>query len=294
VVHSMTGFGNAHLETEQYRIAVELRSVNHRSLKVVCRLSEAFAAREVEIERILRERVSRGAVYVNLTFEDLTGDPGFHIDTAVLETYFREIRQMKRDLGDETPPTVESLLSLPGVLVRSNAAMQAPDSAWNDAATALRQALDGLVDMRAAEGSVLWAAILEHGERIGTELARIEAQLPQAREQCRVRLRERLDAALKDRQVCVDDATLSREMAVLAERADIAEELQRLRSHAGQLEAVPGEGMPCGRKLEFLVQEMFREANTMASKVNDDQVLHAALAIKNEVDKLREQAQNVE
>ena len=294
MVHSMTGFGNAQIATEHYRLAVEMRSVNHRSLKTVCRLSDAFAGREVEIERILREKISRGALYVNLTFEDLTGDPGFRIETAVLRTYFREVRQLKRGLDDETPLAVESLMSLPGVLVRSNAAVPASDSAWNDAISALRQALDGLVEMRAAEGRALWAAILEHGKRIGIELARIETRLPQGREQFCARLRERLDAALEGHQVRIDDATLAREVAVLAERADIAEELQRLRSHVAQIEAVPGEGLPCGRKLEFLVQEMFREANTMASKANDDQVLHAALAVKNEVDKLREQAQNVE
>ncbi len=294
MIHSMTGFGNAQIATDDHRITIEMRSVNHRNLKVSCRLPDAFARREVEIERMLRERISRGAVYINLTFEDLTGDPGFHIDSAVLATYFREIKQLKLDLDDKSPLTVESVMSLPGVLVRSNVPEPASDDAWDDVAGALLQALDELIEMRATEGRALWTAIIEHGKHIETELARIEAQLPPAREQFCARLRERLDAALEGRQVRIDEATLAREVAVLAERADIAEELQRMRSHVSQIQAIPGQGSPSGRKLEFLVQEMFREANTMASKANDDQVLHAALAIKNEVDKLREQAQNVE
>lgn len=294
MVRSMTGFGKAHLTTPDYALHVELRAVNNRSLKVVCRLPDTFLGREMDIERILRQQVTRGTVYVSIDMENLAGEPGYSLDAAAIKAYHRDLTCLKRELGDNEPVRVESLLLLPGTLVKSKSIAHVSDAIWEKTTEILRQALAEFVRMREQEGAFIWQSISEHCARIEHLLDHVESQLPQAIAEFRARLTARLDELLAGRSTTVEQAAIDREVALLADKSDVAEELNRLRSHVQHLKQAPQDAEPCGRKLEFIIQEMFREANTMASKVNNEHLIRNVLELKNEIDKLREQAQNVE
>ena len=267
MIRSMTGYGAAERVTETVRVAVEIRAVNNKFLKVTVRRPDGLGSAEAAIERQVRDRISRGTVTVNLAAETGGG-------------------------GGEVP--LEALLGLPGVFGSDEVRLTEIENLGAEVEAAVAAAIERLDAMRETEGRATAADMASTLGDIERGVAAIEPRAPEVVEAYRDRLRERVSALLDGMEVPADDALLVREVAFFAERSDINEELSRLKSHVGQFRALLGETEPVGRKLEFLTQEMVREVNTLGAKSSDLNISRQVVEMKAKVDRLREQTQNIE
>lgn len=296
MVRSMTGYGAAEVEAQTGRWWVEVRSTNHRFLEVVVRLPRDLGALEERVRAAVAGRVRRGRVEV-LVREEATGRArSVTVDTELARQYAQALETLRRELGIQDSLNLAALLALPEV-VRLEEVRPDVELAWQALRPGLDQALDSLVRMREAEGAHLaedLAARVARVEEWVEEVSRRAEELPRVYAQ---RLRERVAELVRalgvDRPP--DEARLAMEVAAFADRCDVREELVRLRSHLHQartlLHASDG---AVGRKLEFLLQEMQREVNTVGSKAGDLDVTRAVLEMKSELEAIREQVQNVE
>ncbi len=288
MIRSMTGYGAAERESDQVRVAVEIRTINNRFLKVIQRLPDGLGAVEVAIERLLREAIGRGTVNVGVVVEPRGPAARVPINTDILAAYKRDLARVTDNLSDD------ALLALPGVLGGEGVLLTGIGDLQREIEAAVAEALDNLNRMRDAEGEATakdMAATLDEIER---RLAAVRQRAPAVVDDYRARLLERVRAMLEGVEVTVDDQSLIREVAFFAERSDINEELTRLASHVDQFrERLPDSG-PMGRKLEFLTQEMYREVNTIGSKASDPEISREVVEIKVGVDRLREHALNIE
>jgi len=298
-LQSMTGFGAGAAEAaladgSTLSVSAELRTVNHRHLHAKLRLPQEFSALESALEARLRERIARGSVQASFDCSRAGALPAIEVDHDVAARYIA----IQRDLGERfhlAPVAgVAEFLALPGVLVQSNGQDDAAgDAAAAEAfAAALDRALDALVEMRSAEGDALARDLTDNADAIAAIVADIERRAPGIVADRKQRLVERVAELAGD--VSVAEADLAREIALLADRLDLSEEISRLGSHLGQLRALLGGSGAVGRKLDFLVQEFLREANTIGSKCSDADVAHLVVDLKTHVERLREQVQNVE
>lgn len=293
VIRSMTGFGTASAEGPAARLAVEARSVNHRFSEVQIRLPRDLAPLEERIRAIVQERIRRGRVEVVVTREDAgRRSRTVRADLDLAAAYARALRDLADAVGAAGEITVAQVAALPDVL-RVEDERADPEATWPVLEAAVRGAVDGLVAMRAAEGERLAADLLARVDR----LERLtEAVAARSREVVRAygeRLRARVTEWLAD--VPVDESRLASEIVLFADRSDITEELTRLRSHLAQFrETVRHEDGAVGRKLDFILQEMGRETNTIAAKANDLEITQTIIVMKSELESLREQAANVE
>jgi len=296
VVRSMTGYGAAEVEAQTGRWWVEVRSTNHRFLEVVVRLPRDLGALEDRVRAAVAGRVRRGRVEV-LVREEATGRArSVTVDTELARQYAQALETLRRELGIQDSLNLAALLALPEV-VRLEEVRPDVELAWQALRTGLDQALDSLVRMREAEGAHLaedLAARVARVEEWVEEVSRRAEELPRVYAQ---RLRERVAELVRALGVerPPDEARLAMEVAAFAERCDVREELVRLRSHLHQARALlhASDGA-VGRKLEFLLQEMQREVNTVGSKAGDLDVTRAVLEMKSELEAIREQVQNVE
>jgi len=288
MIRSMTGYGAAERTTDQVRVAAEVRTVNNRYFKATIRLPDGLGALEPRIEPILRAAITRGTVYVGVTVEPRGAAARVPINAEVLQAY-------RRDLETIAPgATDDALLALPGVVGEEEGRLTGIPDLPDLIESVVGEAVETLNRMREAEGKATaddMAAIIGDIER---RVAAIQTRAPQVVQDYRVRLQERVQALLDGVEVTLDDQTLVREVAFFAERSDINEELARLASHVQQFRGLLGEPGPAGRRFEFISQEMVREANTIGSKANDPDISREVVEIKVGVDRLREQAQNVE
>lgn len=294
MISSMTGFGSARLEDELNAVCVEARAVNSRGFKLIDRLAERLLGQEARIERIVREYVRRGAVHLTVYAENIAGDTGYVVDSAVAEAYRGQLVELKERLGLAGAVTLSDLLSLPGLVQKRQPSDDAASTLWALVERAVRQAMAALSLMREEEGRFLWEELVGRTVLIESMVDEVEARAPVMVAEYRDRLNRRL-AALLDKlgqEVRLDD--IHREIALFTDRSDITEEIQRIRSHMAQLRDTGDADEPVGRKLEFIVQEMFREANTMGSKAHDPEMTRQIVEIKTELEKLKEQALNVE
>ena len=298
---SMTGYAQARLEQNGWSLRISLRSVNHRFLDLHLRLPEGFEVFEPEIRRVLREGLRRGHVDVTLHFEP-AGPAAVQVNRQLAEAYLRAAEDLRRQFGMKTEPDLVAVLRLPGVI----AAPGAPGGALGEeqqerlatqVASCLKEALERLEEMRRSEGRLLAEEMGRWLRHIAENAARIE----RLAEASRPAYARRLEARLKELlgQTPLDPARLAQEAALLAERGDISEELARLRSHVEQFQKLLATAGELGKKLDFLLQEMQREANTMLSKTPGIEaeglaITDLALELKSEIEKLREQVQNVE
>jgi uncharacterized protein (TIGR00255 family) len=257
-------------------------------------LPERLAGMESQIERILRQYVSRGTVQVNLFLDELTGETGYIVDEAALRVYCERLGILRERLRLPGEVTLATLLNMPGALKKTPEGQDAPPELREMTERALRQACDDMVRMRSDEGAFLWKEIVRRTRIVEDLLCRVEARVPLMLDEYRRRLTQRLSQLLENHIEGLRPEEVHREVALFTDRSDISEEIHRMRSHVAQLCESPDDGEPVGRKLEFIIQEMFRESNTMGSKANDTQMIHDIVAIKNEIEKLREQAFNVE
>ncbi len=291
---SMTGFGRAEGSDGRFVVRVEIKSVNNRHLRIISGLPDWCQSFEPDIERRIRASLRRGTIYLKVEVDE-TGDAlENEIDEEVVISYFNRLRSLKKKLGIAEDTNIEPLLDLPGATKRRQHDESTLEAIRQLTLKALDEAVDSAVAMRKREGELVWKELESYCDRILDILNEVKAAIPKVLQEYKKRLADRLNEMFSD--VRISEQDLHRELAIFAERSNIAEELQRLESHLRQFREVSlsEDGEPCGRKLEFLTQEMGREANTMASKINDADLVHRAVAIKTEIDKIREQVFNVE
>ncbi len=294
MLRSMTGFGRAESKDDNAVLTVEIRSVNNRFLKVSTKLPDSLLAYREQWEKILKNRLSRGSVFMDIECRLLQELPGFQVNLETLKGYYGSLKELREELGPEGDVPLASLFSLPGICERVKVQENDLAELVPVFEKLINSALDELMGMRVQEGGVLEEDIVSSKERITRMLDVLEKRAPEVVSGYRDRLRKRVSNLLQGVDVELSDGELAREVAFFAERADIAEEITRLGSHISQLEEAIREDAPSGRKQEFIIQEMFREANTMGSKVSDGDMLRIVIDIKMEVEKIKEQVFNVE
>jgi uncharacterized protein (TIGR00255 family) len=290
----MTGFGEARRQQDDISVAVELRTVNNRYFKFSLRASEGYGSLEPQIEAIVRQHVKRGTVNVALKVHRQSAGEEYLLNLDVLDKYRKQIEQYQAETKLRQQIGIEHLLVLPGVAVETDVATNYSESAWPVVQAALIEALKRLAEFRASEGAAMSADMAVNCEAISAELANVAARAPTLVENFRIRLQERIASLLEQYQITLDPADLIREVSIFAERSDISEEIVRLRSHLEQFAAIVSGDEVAGRKLEFVIQEMFREANTIGSKSNDVAIARSVIDIKTAIERLREMIQNVE
>lgn len=293
MVRSMTGFGRGEAGNDAAIITVEARAVNHRHLDIALRLPRALAPCEPEARRLVQSRLERGRVDVSVQVTPAPGRPGLRVtaDEALAREYLARGRELADGLGLAGEVPLTWVLKRPGVVRAEDPEPASPGVGWAELAAALGLALDELAARRAAEGERLAAELrLRHAE-LATTVDLIERRAPAALRRREERLRERMAALAAG---AVDEHRILAEVAVWADRADVTEELVRLRAHLGELQLLLDKGGPVGRPLDFLVQELGREFNTVGAKSDDLELSQAVLAAKAVLEKIREQVQNIE
>jgi len=296
VIRSMTGFGRSDFEIDGVRFEVEVRSVNHRHLDLRVRLPRRLVDREALVRSLVQESMQRGKVDVSIApAAGGTGPAQLEVDEGVAAAYVDAARALCRKHSLEDDLGTAELLSLPGVarFVEPDLAQEALDPLLGES---LRRALDELDEMRSREGEALDRDLRARLDRIVALTQDLEERSGLVQQAARERLRRRSEQ-LRDETGVLDEARLHQEIVIAADRLDITEELVRLRSHVEQFRCILSEGdrrSPVGRRLEFLLQEMGREANTTGSKANDAGLAHFVVDLKSELERMREQVLNIE
>jgi uncharacterized protein (TIGR00255 family) len=294
MIKSMTGYGRGEVEAAGLKWVVELKSVNHRFLEVSPSLPRHLWALEDRIRKLIKNRLARGRVDVQLSWEGRAERPLMVCLDPTMAAQVRDLlKDLARALPEPEPVRLEHLLHFTDLIVAKERQAQDLEETWQAVSGALAQALEGLEVMRGNEGAALAEELTGHLDQVEREVQRIMAQADLVPGLWQEKLKVRLEELLAD-TAPVDEGRLAQEVAFLAERRDIREELTRLASHVTQFqEALAGPG-PVGRKLEFLLQEMLREANTIGVKAGDLDIAQAVVAIKGLLERLREQVQNIE
>jgi uncharacterized protein (TIGR00255 family) len=300
-IHSMTGFAQARVERDGGALRINLRSVNHRFLDLHLRMPDGFEVFESRIRQTLRDRIRRGHVDVNIYYET-AGAAGIEVHRDVAEAYIKAVERLRAEFNFKTEPDLIALFRLPGVVAAPGTVGELQSEEVQEKLGAmidecLRLALQRLEIMRRSEGQSLCVEMTGILARIGSRTKEIETLVEAVRPALTRRLAERLKDLLNGTQI--DPARLAQETAILAERGDVSEELARLRSHVEQFQKLLSGAGETGKKLDFLLQEMQREANTLLSKTPGVEseglaITGMALEVKSDIEKLREQAQNVE
>jgi uncharacterized protein (TIGR00255 family) len=292
----MTGFGEARTETDGLAAGVEVRAVNNRHLKVTVRGTDPYPMIEAELEKVVRRHVRRGTVTVHVRVDRQARPAELNLNTAALASYLRQIRAACDAAGapELAAPVAASALSLPGVAPEARHLGSPPEDEWPLVERTLDKALTQLDEMRRDEGRAMTAELLALHGSIRGELDAVRLLLPAVTNDFRHRLLERVRQAVADAGVVVHADNLIREVALFAERTDVAEEVTRLNAHLDQFAELVRKGDEAGRKLEFVIQEMNREANTLGSKAGDVNVSRHVFEIKAILEKVRELVQNVE
>lgn len=289
---SMTGYGHGQKHVGTVALTVEVQSVNRKQLDIQASLPAPLTPLEPEVAARVAARVSRGRIRVLVGVGPTESGPGRTVlDTEFAAACHRELLALQQSLGILNEPDLNTLLKIPGVLVSPHDRLDI-DAAGGALPEVLDQALDGMDAMRAAEGKALAAELARIADSLERLLDEVRGRAPDVIRHYHDALRKRLDQF--HTALPIDGETLAREVAVYADRCDITEELARLDSHLGQLRELMGGSDPVGRRLDFLAQEMMREVNTISSKANDAAISMRIVAAKSELDRLREQVQNVE
>jgi uncharacterized protein (TIGR00255 family) len=290
----MTGFGEARRQAENVTVAVEIRTINSRHFKLNIRAPEGYGSLETQIEELLRRYVNRATAQVWLRIEQERSPDNFRFNEPVLIGYFRHLETIAEHLKLNETPRLDQLVDLPGVVDESAASAVDSEAVWPTLEAALMEAAEKLSAMRSEEGRHMAADLEDNCNQIAERLAAIERLAPGVVVAYQARLTDRLNRLLAKHEIQVEPSEIIKEVGVFAERSDISEEIVRLRSHIAQFLDVMKNEDQCGKKLEFLTQEMFREANTIGSKAGDSDIAHRVVEIKTAVERMREMVQNVE
>ncbi len=294
MIRSMTGYGRAEAAGVRVAVSVECKSVNHRHLDISLKLPRLLGGFELDARRLVQSAVQRGRVEVAVSLAPVEGatlNP-LSVNAAQAREFAEAARRLSDELGLSGAPTVEWVLGQPGVVTREEQAPLAPEETWPLLEQALRGALAELVARREAEGEALRQELESLHATLGSHVETMGLRAPAAVERRTKRLSERIQALLGEAPV--DETRIATEVAVWAEKTDIGEELVRLRAHLEQFSRLLAEGGTVGRTLDFLIQEINREVNTVGSKADDLEISQAVIAAKTTLEKLREQVQNIE
>ncbi|MFO0584405.1 MAG: YicC/YloC family endoribonuclease [Anaeromyxobacter sp.] len=291
MIRSMTGFGAGRASASGEEIDVEVRSVNHKFCEVKARLPRELSALEVDVVRAVKDRLARGGVEVAVRRGGAAASFAPRVDAALAESYARAFAEIQARLSLPGHVTLAEIIAADGV-VRLEEREVDVDGAREALRRALSAALEALVAMRAREGEALSKDLASRLDVVDGAVVRIDELVPRSVEHHRARLAERV--AELARGVTVDPARIAQEVALFADRTDVTEEVTRLRSHLAQARALLGSAEPAGRKLDFIVQEMHREANTIGSKSQSAEIAGLVVTLKAEIERMREQVQNVE
>ena len=292
MIFSMTGYGESQCHDDGVHYALELRSVNNRYFKASIKLPETLAVLESEIEKLLRARLGRGSVTCTLRLRNTSAEAAQEVNVAALQRYVEQLGRVSA----QGPIQIDlaGVLALPGVCQPPEIDETERERQLAVLTRLVDQALDRLIEMRETEGLALRKDLLIHCERIRENLVCVAEYAPQVMKEYHQRLLQRANELLAGSSLQLQLDDVRREVAVYAERCDVNEEIARLRSHLDQFERLCDQTEHAGRKLDFLAQEMLREANTIGSKANDARIAHHVVEIKSAIDRLKEQVQNVE
>ncbi len=292
MIKSMTGFGRAQSTVDGMTVTVELKSVNHRYFEFSTRVPRNYGFLEEKLKSFVNATVARGKTECYVSIENPENDEvEVTVNTALARGYAAAIRSLSDLVGTNEQPTAAQLSRFPDVLTVHKAE---PDEerVWNAVQQTAQLALEQFIAMRQTEGEKLRADILSHADRIAQLVAFVESRSPQTVREYNEKLHRRMAELLGDANV--DEQRLLTEAAIFADKVAVDEETVRLHSHLSQLHDFLGADEPIGRKLDFLVQEINRESNTIGSKAQDVEIAKAVIDIKAEVEKIREQVQNIE
>ena len=292
MVKSMTGFGRCETEVNGRRITVEMKSVNHRYFEFSCRTSRGYSFLEDKLKKYVSTKVARGKVdmYVSVT-ESEDSEVNVTINKPLASGYVNAIKTLATEYNIPDDLSV-SVLSRYSDIFQIHKEEQDEEQVFNDVKVALDVALDGFLSMREAEGEKLKDDVLSRVDTIMSIVSEIEERSPLTVEEYRQKLTKRITDMLSGAQI--DEQRILTEAAIFADKVAVDEETVRLRSHFEQMKTFFKTGAPIGRKLDFIVQEMNREANTIGSKVTDSVLAHKVVDIKSEIEKVRGQIQNME
>lgn len=290
----MTGFGEAHCHEDGLAVAVELRAINNRHLKISSRLGENYACLEPQVEELVRGHIRRGTLQVNLRVDRAHRPEDYRLNVAVLGNYRQQIEDFRHQWGVTDPPSLDALLQLPGAVDERTPGVEEAERDWPIIRRTLETALARLNAMRQHEGRAMEADLRANCQTIAAELAAIIRRAPLVADGYRERLTERIGRIIAEQGVTLQPADLIREVSIFAERCDISEETVRLQSHVEQFLATLDLPESSGRKLEFVIQEMGRETNTIGSKSNDVEIVRRVIDVKTALERMREMIQNVE
>jgi uncharacterized protein (TIGR00255 family) len=292
MIRSMTGYGSADLERDGQRVAAEIRSVNHRFCEVSVRAPKLVNLFEDQIRQLIQDRFSRGKFNLSITWSG-AGESGevLKVNEPVADRYVRLLAQLKERYGLDSGLDIRTLAALPDVFTWEHTALS-DEETWTLLKAVIEKACDNMNAMKAREGEALARDLGERLDIVRQQLDLVAERAPLRPNEAKERLMARLKPLLGD--IEMDPVRIAQEVALMVDRLDCTEECVRLSAHLDQFRSLMEGGEMAGRKLNFLLQEMNREANTIGSKSNDVGIAHAVVVIKEELERLREQVQNVE
>ncbi|QQS42104.1 MAG: YicC family protein [Acidobacteriota bacterium] len=292
-MRSMTGYGRGEASGEGFSVAVDIKTVNNRFLDVNLRLPSELSSLENELKKVVSDRLSRGRVDVNLQYER-TREMEYELNRPLITGYLSVLKEIKEEFELRGDPDLNTIARLPNAMQPKS--LEVSEAFVEGVKEALSAALDELETMRETEGRSLAGVLEDSLAVIADQIPFIEDRTESVFEEYTERLKKKLDKILSktDSQAEIDEARLAQEVAYLAEKSDISEELARLRSHLDQFRSIIEDENAVGKRLDFLTQELNREANTIGSKTQNLEIKDSALTMKAEIEKIREQVQNVE
>lgn len=293
MLKSMTGFGKASEKSPYGKITAEIKTLNHKSLGISCTPFNGFFLLEEKVKKLIETKIHRGKVFVRLTRENMPGQKSFNkilINGDVAKDYLKKIKKLKKDLSVEGDVTVNDIIELPGVI--ENSSGKDEDKMWPHMKKALSGALGKLIEYRISEGSRLEKDFLRRLKTINTRIRSVKRYEKQSVKAYRKRLNDSIKDISADAEL--DKGRLETEVALFAKNCDIAEELTRLEGHLTAYKDALSDAKDVGKKLDFIAQEMQREANTIGAKSSDIRISECVIDIKSEIEKIREQIRNIE
>ena len=296
MIRSMTGYGEASTQVEGVHYFLQIRTLNGKYFKTTVRLQDEFEALEAELENRLKRRIARGTASIKATCTDQTESAAFEINHKAVDRYIEQLMRSKHVASGKVQVGVDAVLNLPGVLQPPGDEEERVARAREVFGRLLDEAVDGLIAMRESEGVLLENDLRKQLRAISEQMTAVRQRAPQVIAEYEQRLRSRIEQLVADARVTADPADIMREVAGYAERTDIAEEISRLTGHVEQFSQLLSspDDKPIGRTLDFMAQEMLREANTMSSKSSDTEMTRAIVEIKGAIDRIKEQVQNAE
>ena len=293
MLKSMTAFGRAENTSEGRAYTVEIRSLNRRYLETAVRLPRELLALEERIKKLIAQRISRGRIDVTVSVRK-THEATFEIEInlPLAKAYYDALTELSENLGLDDRVKLETVLGMEGIVTGTEPEMDL-EQIWTALSFCVGDALDEIDAMRISEGEAIYREFQERLQQVETGLSEVKALAPDVLFQCHSRLKERI-SLLTEGKVELDPSRLAQEAAFLVDKGDITEEIVRAASHLQQFYTMMESEGPTGRALDFLLQELNREVNTMGSKASDARLAHIVVNVKSELEKIREQVQNLE